>query len=513
MTDHMHHMHKRMAWVFACLVLLACDQQGGSLQTYSLRLSLDGAVVFADPTTRHVRILDVSAKSLKPESRVHEAAHAVKLAELRKGDHDQALLFLRDKDAGDTKPAEFSDVALLSKNGFERTIAVDPKFGSLQQSQDGKYAVLFGSGQTDHLLDNQAEIAVVELDREGEDAVAIRPLDGLGAAPVTVAFAPEMTLDGASTRLLAVLSYDAISLIDLDHSSRRDTTIDLRSVSGNNNGVPRLTFDASQGRIYAVRSSSSDIVVIDLVPEMAMGNANTFRPVLSTLSLPSAVGGVEIYRIGGQPRLLCGLPQQAAVAVVDPVSGDVVVVQIGTGIEQAVTYHVGVDEEDLHALILGASEVSAVSLRDVEAYGSAARVRRLVERRTNARLVMVNNLDIALVVHASGGLSLIDLAAETATPFATTALLTDILVDEERGGAWIAAQGENQVAFLDLESRTQREITLDAEVEGLLPVFKHDRVVALHDSPWGYATVIDANQPKESRAKALLGFLATGIAD
>jgi len=136
-----------------------------------------------------------------------------------------------------------------------------------------------------------------------------------------------------------------------------------------------------------------------------------------------------------------------------------------------------------------------------------------VERKAVGRLVMVDSLDVALVVHSTGGLSLLDFQSLTATPFATKAYLTDILVDLKRNGAWIAAKGEGQVAFLDLPTKTQRDITLDAAVEGLLPAFKQDRVIAFHDSPWGYATLIDTDRPVESHAEALLGFLASGIAD
>ena len=141
-------MHTRMAWVIFCLLLFACNGNDEGLQTYSLRVALDGAVVFADPSTRNVRILDVSDNSLEAKTRVHKASNEVLQAERRLGDHDQVLLFLRDRDVSDTKPAESSGLALVTKNGIEKTIALEPKFSAFQQSSDGKYAVLFGSGLT-----------------------------------------------------------------------------------------------------------------------------------------------------------------------------------------------------------------------------------------------------------------------------------------------------------------------------------------------------------------------------
>ena len=507
--------YKKLVCAVTCVMLFACGDEAGHLQTYPLQVALDDALLFASPSSKSVRILDLTAKHLEPKTLETEVSDNVMHVERRLGDHNEAVFILQAESADDTANSaqQASALALVGSKGVDRTIPLEPKFTLLQQSPDGHYGVLFGSGQTDHLLDNQAEIAVVDLNGKGEDAVSVRALDGLGAAPAAVAFAPELMIEGVRTQLLVVLSYEAISLLDLQDPSAHDTTIDLRSVSGSPGMVPQLAFDAELGRIYAIRPSSPDIVVIDLVSQTDPSADSAFRPVLSTLSLPSAVGKISVYSINDEPRLLCALPQQNSAAIVDPVSGDVQVISPQHAVENVISHQLSADQNNLQALLVGSGAVSTVSLQDVEAYGSAARIRTLVQNLTISRLVMVEDANMALVVHSTGGLSLLDLAAETSTPFATKAFLTDVYVDKKRGGAWIAASGEDRVAFLDLRSRTQRELSLDAPIEGLYPILKQDRIVALHDSPWGYATVVDANQPKESRAQALLGFLATGIAD
>ena len=81
-----------------------------------------------------------------------------------------------------------------------------------------------------------------------------------------------------------------------------------------------------------------------------------------------------------------------------------------------------------------------------------------------------------LIIHGSGGVSLLDLESRTVSPITSNAPLTDAAFDPERGRLWVGPQQQNFVAFLDLATGDTPEVLLDAPVRSLVPMFDVGRV-------------------------------------
>ena len=61
--------------------------------------------------------------------------------------------------------------------------------------------------------------------------------------------------------------------------------------------------------------------------------------------------------------------------------------------------------------------------------------------------------------------------------------------------------------------RTGDELRLDASIRSLLPMFKRDRLLVLHEESLGYVTLVDAERPDREHALSLRGFFVNQLFD
>ena len=131
--------------------------------------------------------------------------------------------------------------------------------------------------------------------------------------------------------------------------------------------------------------------------------------------------------------------------------------------------------------------------------------------RPLVKLIPMLEQHSALIIHAQGGVSLLDLEERTISPITSNMPLADAAFDPANGRLWVGPPNQSFVAYLDLATGDTPEILLDANVQSLVPMFGVGRVVAFHDSAVGYLTVVDAAEPARESARSLRGFLLADV--
>jgi hypothetical protein len=177
------------------------------------------------------------------------------------------------------------------------------------------------------------------------------------------------------------------------------------------------------------------------------------------------------------------------------------------------------------ALLIGPGlAASAVSFLDLEQL-EGLRARNLDSRPMSAAAAQAfffADRGQALVLHqaqsGAPGLSMIDLARRTVAPiFAESAPTEVTLGPPPTDKVWIGSAQSDRLGFVSLGSLSPGEVRLDDPVASVLPV-PHPgdgkpRVVVVHPGTVGSLTVLDADRPDRASARAVHGFLLTGLLD
>src|SRR5205823_2814044 len=130
-------------------------------------------LVFVDKNDRAF-LLDVSGKELSPEAKVVALPHAPTLALRRNGTgRGEALVVTSGRRASSKQAAEPAVLAAIAHHGALRLYTLGSPFDRIEQSEDGRFALLFKHDNADRLLDNPNEIAIVDLDKAPKDTGAV----------------------------------------------------------------------------------------------------------------------------------------------------------------------------------------------------------------------------------------------------------------------------------------------------------------------------------------------------
>src|SRR5262249_23325689 len=137
----------------------------------------------------------------------------------------------------------------------------------------------------------------------------------------------------------------------------------------------------------------------------------------------------------------------------------------------------------------GSPTITFVDLLDLDVR-RAQNLEALQLERPIEKLIPLLEQQLALVIHPQGGASLIDLADRTSSAIQSDVALKDALFDQNRGRLWVGPPGNDRIGFLDLDNGSTGELLLDASIQQLVPLFSRDRLVVLHRSTVGYATLL-----------------------
>ena len=516
------------------LAIAACGDRQDDINTPRQLmdpLGLESTLVLVDQQEPAALLYDVALEPLPSVATRVPLPHGPMMLVRREG-KDEALVLCSGRRADVKHDEEPAALVALGGNGKERTYELGNPFGALIQSSDGRYAFLLKGEQSGRLLDNPNEVAIVDLDKGPKDdgAITLRTLRSFGDSPRGVIFSPEMAIAGEVRRLAVVLSDTNVTLLDLDHLDRRETTVQLTSEASASVVPSQIAFNPDAPEIYVRAEGSSDVYVFNLSPR-AEGEANEddeprndFRPFIDQLGVAGAPTDMALYTTSDAGnRLLVlsgGAPQtgfQSSATVVDAATSNVTAVALPSPASHALTFTATSPRDQTlrpRALLYspGGTELLFLDLEDLEERGSR-NLEALNLPQPVRELVPMLEEGRVLVLHDDQRVSLVDLAGRTLSPITTSVELEDALFDHVRRRLWVGPEGQRFVGWLELDTGDTRETLLDASIEHVVPLLDSGHLVVLHPRRLGHLTVLDADKPTREAARSVRGFLAAGLLD
>jgi hypothetical protein len=492
-------------------------------------LALDDQLVLVDTAGHRAFMLGVTGTHPDATPREVPLPRAPS-AIFRRNGENEALILCAGQRASSSEDAEPAVLVALTSSGKTRNYTLGNPFETLIQSEDGHYAILLKSGGAARLLENPNEVAILDLTKDpAKDkagAIKLRTLRSFGDSPLAVVFSPNMTILGTERRLAVVLSAANVTLIDLSHLDRQETTVQLSAAGGQPVAPTQVVFNGQNAEIYVRGAGSSDVFVFTLTERpggiQSPGEKephNDFRPSIDQLGVGGRPSDMALYGSDANARLLVLASDTQRAALVDVATSQVTNVQLPTAATQVLLFEAASPRDDQpaeRALLYepNASSLTFLDLADLEQRGTR-NLEQVSLDRPIAKLIPILQEHQVLIIHDSGGVSLVDLVGRTVSPIKTppNVKLQDALFDEQRHKLWVGPSGQPFVGLLDLQTGDTPEVLLDSDVQALVPLFSRGKVVAVHQSAIGYLTVLDAASPKRETAKSVRGFLVAGLLD
>jgi hypothetical protein len=518
-----------MSMAIAALCALGCGGRAEEIEQpvtwLEQSLALGDKLVLITRENPRAFLIDVSELETQ-EAQIVELPEEP-LAAWKRNGANEALVLCQGRRASADQDAEPAVLAVVESDGDVRRYPIggDP-FDSLTQSEDGRYAFLFKKEGADRLLGNPNEVAIVDLDEPDADlAVEQRTLRSFGDSPQAVVFSPTMNIVGQDRRLAVVLSQANVTLIDLDHLDRVETTVQLSSPGGGAVAPAQVLFNPDAPEIYVRGSGSDDVFVFNLAERPPSdeveegGEHNDFRPFIDQLGIGGRPSDMVLYAAGADGARLLVLANGSQAAVVTAGTSQVTSVELPEEASRALLFE-GASPRDREmaqrALLYreGGAEVTFLDLEDLEARGSR-NLEVLPLDRPIVRLIPMPNPEEqrVLIIHGDDGVSLVDLEGRTISPLTSSAQLTDALFDATRSQLWVGPSGQPFVGLLELDTGETPEVLLDEDVDRLVPMFDAGHMVVLHRSAVGHLTVLDAERPTRESARSLRGFVVADLLD
>lgn len=466
-----------------------------------------GAEGLDDDRSTVLGLLDASAEKIKPSLQEVHLPGPLRAHQRRVGDRKGQLLLV---DGVDDEGKAETQMVVLGAKGVESTVGLGGVFESMQQSADGRTVAAYGLDSRQSLL-NVLQLVTVDIAEGAAELASSRALSTISDSTFEVFVAPAMVVDGEEAHVLVVTAQGMLSLVDLDHPERREVSVDLEDLSFHLGGVDFLEFDAGSGRMYAKYRNAADLLVIDLIRN-AQGDG--IKPVLSTLPLPINANRLHLYDTVDGPRLLLfaeGANRSGAV-IVDPATRRVT--QVGFLGEWVVPFELNTgDDAGAYVLVAGDSGIAMVRLRDAERFTATAARDKLFGAFTVAAGTLHVEAGVVVLTEQGGGIAIVDLQQRSVTARAGQLTLTDVVVDAKASRVWLASRGQTALAYVDLKTQGAGELELADEVSAVVSVLASERLVIVHDSPWGHVSVLGTADTSQRGVIGLVGFLVEHIVE
>jgi hypothetical protein len=473
-------------------------------------IALDRHAVWLDQENDEALALDIGGAA-EPVLDAFELPGQPHFA-LRRHGANELLVLLYDEDEDTGK------LAAIGPGGVERVYDLGTQFDTIKQSDDGAHAIVYfspnGANNRDaNLLFNPNEIAIVDLNASGSDAVVQRTLRSLGAAPQRIEFSPTMDIAGEQRRLAVVFFRSEVALIDLNHQDRPEYTIELSR--GANLQLSQIRFSVKDQKIYLLAHGSNDVYVLRLLPA-GSNRANDFEPSLNQLGTDSSPEDMAIFESDGAGRLL--VASSSSAQVVDASSSRVTQIPLVNAANRILLFEGSSPFDDAiqwRALLysVGSGGLTFLDLEEIEE--RTTRNREELSVSSVSSLVPLDD-NLVLLNHNGGSLSILDLQQRTAAPIHATLQLADAVPNLEVGRLWVAPPGQSTLGFIDLDNLHPGQVRLDRPISDLLlfGLGKQPRVVVTHPDAGGAVTILSASEPTNAgQAITLEGFFHAGVLD
>lgn len=480
---------------------------------------LDEQVVFVDSTQDQAFLLNLSASKPKSETGRYELPPQASRTIRRNGEHNEALILCageREREDSEAAPAA---LVVIGGDGEARKYTLGAtSFNTLTQSEDGRYAIAYRSGETPgRTLDNPNELVVVDLERAADDegAVTGKTPAGLAHTLTRVLVSPTMHIAGEDRRLLVLLSAAEVTVFDLGHLERRATIVQLDE--RRNIDPVQVLFSAEQPTLYVRAASSDNIFMFRFEPFDNDAEGNDFQPAINPLSAGGRPHDMALFTAGASERLLVVANQRAL--VVDPSTSKTVPVALRASADRVLLFEGRSPNDErmqMRALLYSTTERS-MTFFDLEATGDTPSDSvELVtsEQAVQALIPLVESDEKSVVLLQERMVTIVDLQTRTLTPFSTSTNLTDALFDPVRKKLWVGPFGAPYIQSLDLTTgQTGDELRLEAPITGFLPMFQRDSLLVLHSETLGHLTLVDVERPDRDSALSLRDYFAHRLFD
>ena len=498
--------------------------------------AVDDHVVFVDRGSSRALLLDVSGTTAPHAPTAVPVVENPILAVPRQGHTDELLVL----SAGNRDDDEDPGLVVVTATGQRREYRYSSAFTDLAQSDDGRFALLyFDQSKTlpsDSVFHTSNEAAIVDLSK---DDPIVPHWFRSGTSPRSIAFT-KMTIRGEERELAVALFASDVAILDLSHLDRPEYTVGLSHAAGGGIQLAQAVFSTEDRKIYLRATGSNDVYVITLNDALggeakaaSSGDAgsrplNDFTPSVNQLAAGIAPSDMAIYEETDETtqvatkRLLVVAPGSQEAVVIEPNSSNVTRLPLPLPASNVVLFHQpkpGDSNAAERALLYsaGTTALTFVDLHKVESRGAL----NLYEQSAHEPYASALSLDenTVMLIHQGTGLSELNLAERTVTDIDGPNLLS-ATPDPANKKLWVAA--ENTVAFLDLCTGScsggaqPDQVDLDAKVQDLItvpsPVKRAPRVVVTHESSLGWATVLDATDPKKgTKPYSMRGFFVSGV--
>ena len=496
--------------------------------------SIGEQLVFVEATRNRAVMLGVGSPRPSADPRVVDLPTDNPVQRLRRqatgpNAEPELLILCQGHPADDEGPATPAELVVLQQSGIDRRYELSAGFDAMTQSDDGRYAIAFydpsgSAAENRSLLFNPNQIDIIDLD--GAGAPASLTLTSVGDVPRSIVFSPELDL-GGPRQLAVVLMNSVVSVVDLSKPEASDKMVQL-ATDGREIGLQEVLFDVRENKIY-LRGATADVYVLQLLAE----EDGDFQVSLNQLGAGTppqdmALTNIEVLSqdTAGELELA---PRLLAVAgkalIIDADSSRITEIPLSAPASRILLFRGAApgDPVERERALLYEPNTSSVGFLDLDNVEErkGRNLETLSLPTTYASLVELDS-NVVLLLHSSGGLSLLDLVDRTISVISSRQNLTDATFDTTLDRLWLKPQGDERIGYVDVlvdpatgaRDFRPNEVRLGSRIERMLPIPEGSppRLVVTHPSRTGHVTVLDAEEPGDfAQAVSLEGFITAAL--
>lgn len=371
---------------------------------------------------------------------------------------------------------------------------------------------------------NPNELAVIHLlEPPSEANPTLKTIRSFGSVPEGISLSPPMVVPGSpdpAPRTFAfVLSANNLTLIDLDHPTRREVTVRLDL--GGPAVIPReVVFAPHTSSAYVRSDNARDVLQVLLqAAEPETDNHADWRPLLAELGAGGGPTDIAVYDDPAQRRyVLAATPNTGEVVVIDADTAQFRSVPVADPIDRILLFPTGEGVAPTKALFASVGgrvpRVHVLDLVNIQDPLTQAKLSTIALDKPVRDVVPVPGRDLAMLVHddARTVLGLLDMDTLSTSPLLGVGKL-DSYDFSPSGSHLIGATGAvSRVGFVSLDNLHPTDFRLDDPPTRVVSA-ANAKIFVDHGDALGHATIIPSPTATRADALVLSGFLVHDLLD
>jgi hypothetical protein len=296
-----------------------------------------GLVYVSPDRARVVRVNLTGATPTVERFRVGPAP----IATVRRASTDEVLVLSQGERGSPGVAPVAATLTALAPSGAPRVYTVGSPFNSVSVTVDGRFAFVHyrPDGALRRLLFNPNEVAIVDLQAPPSETNPVRrTVRSFGGIPTDVIFSPPVAIRGEMRTIAVVVSSSYVTLIDLAHLDRGETSVRLTLPEDARDLNPQqVLFDGELRAIYLRAAASNDVYVLRLDDAgAAPATGNDFRTSINQVG--AGRGPSDLALFGEGRRLLVVSRGSREARVIDPRSNAITTIALDARADRALLF-------------------------------------------------------------------------------------------------------------------------------------------------------------------------------